>query len=750
MTGRLPALDRTLALLPAHLRTRDEAAGGALRALLAAVAGELAVLETDLESLYDGWFIETCAEWLVPYLADLVGLAELPPELGGGVGAAPATRRALVANTVAYRRRKGTVAVLEQVTRDVTSWPAVAVEFYRLLSATTHLNHLRPDRPATASLRGAGRVELTASELAAGGLDTLPHTTEVRRIASGRGRFAIPHIGVFVFATQVHQVGTEPPGGVGALAAGWSQARPSGAGYTVDPLGRSVPLFAVPGGEFTIEQRAAEENLPVPLRPRRLMALLAAVRGGEIEPDRLPIGVWVGTESAPVPPDLMRVCGLEDLVPGAPDVQVMIDAVGGRLRVYRNGAPAQPARVYVRYAYGTSGAVGAGTYERSAVHERGLAADPFAGSAAVDGYIGVRSGAAASPEEVATVADALDLAEQVWAEPAPDDGRGSYVVAVADSASYPGHPDPAADLRVTVAEAARLVVLAAVPAGAAPPAGTAMVPLPYVVDGVRPHLRGNLLITAGSGSSVVLDGLIIEGDVVVRPGDLGSLTLSQCTLAGRVLVEGSAGGANGALQLTLVRSELIGVGLAETVPVVTLTDCVVDAPMPAGLPRTRARRAAAGSAAAGSGAAARAAVNGEGAHLALEGCTIRGGIRVRSMDASNCVLDGPVRVEHRQVGCVRYSYVAPGSRTARRFRCVPADDSPRAAAPVPVYTSDQPGAPGYLALAAGCPAELAAGGEFEAEMGVHHHLRRPVRLRAALRQAQPYLPVGLEIGMFGS
>lgn len=37
--------------------------------------------------------------------------------------------RAWVANTLAYRRRKGTALVLEQLARDVTGWPATAVEF---------------------------------------------------------------------------------------------------------------------------------------------------------------------------------------------------------------------------------------------------------------------------------------------------------------------------------------------------------------------------------------------------------------------------------------------------------------------------------------------------------------------------------------------------------------------------------------------------------------------------------------------
>jgi P2-related tail formation protein len=135
MTAGYPdATERVLALLPAHVRNRDDASGGLLRALIEAVAADLAVLEADLDELYASWFAETCPEWVVPYLADLLGVASLPPDVTG----AGVSRRAFVANTVAYRRRKGTPAAAEQVARDATGWPARAVEYYRLLAAATH------------------------------------------------------------------------------------------------------------------------------------------------------------------------------------------------------------------------------------------------------------------------------------------------------------------------------------------------------------------------------------------------------------------------------------------------------------------------------------------------------------------------------------------------------------------------------------------------------------------------------------
>jgi hypothetical protein len=48
-----------------------------LRKLLGVVAAQLEVLRTDLAQIYDDQFIETCAEWVLPYIGDLVGIRPL-------------------------------------------------------------------------------------------------------------------------------------------------------------------------------------------------------------------------------------------------------------------------------------------------------------------------------------------------------------------------------------------------------------------------------------------------------------------------------------------------------------------------------------------------------------------------------------------------------------------------------------------------------------------------------------------------
>src|SRR5215218_1941586 len=117
-------------LLPALHRIRD-AGTEQLRLFLDIVEDELRRLVEDVDGLHDNWFIETCDEWVVPYIGDLLGVRALAPIPDGA-----ASQRAFVANTLAYRRGKGTAAMLEQLARDVTGWPARAVEYFQLLGTT--------------------------------------------------------------------------------------------------------------------------------------------------------------------------------------------------------------------------------------------------------------------------------------------------------------------------------------------------------------------------------------------------------------------------------------------------------------------------------------------------------------------------------------------------------------------------------------------------------------------------------------
>jgi hypothetical protein len=187
--------EKLYSLLPAVHRVRDAESGGALRALVGIIADQVSVLEEELDQLEDNYFVETAAPWALPYLGDLLGTT--------GIGGAGRTNqlapRAEIANTIAYRRRKGTAAVLEQLARDATGWPAAVVEFFQRLATTQHLNHVRPTNRSWVSVRSAKALEFIGLPF-----EEASRTVEVRRIEEGLGKWNIPNIGIFLWRLQAY------------------------------------------------------------------------------------------------------------------------------------------------------------------------------------------------------------------------------------------------------------------------------------------------------------------------------------------------------------------------------------------------------------------------------------------------------------------------------------------------------------------------------------------------------------------
>ena len=93
-------------LLPAVHRNRDCAEGEPLRALLEVIAEQVALIEEDIERAYDNWFIETCEDWVVPYIGALVGHEPVGPVGEAARRAGALTPRREVANTIPNRARK--------------------------------------------------------------------------------------------------------------------------------------------------------------------------------------------------------------------------------------------------------------------------------------------------------------------------------------------------------------------------------------------------------------------------------------------------------------------------------------------------------------------------------------------------------------------------------------------------------------------------------------------------------------------
>src|SRR5262249_35421093 len=89
------------------------------------------ILRRSIDRLWDDQSIETCDDWVIPYIGDL-----LATNLVANLDARG--KRLDVANTVNYRRRKGTLAVLEQIASDITGWDVKLVEFFLRLGRTRH------------------------------------------------------------------------------------------------------------------------------------------------------------------------------------------------------------------------------------------------------------------------------------------------------------------------------------------------------------------------------------------------------------------------------------------------------------------------------------------------------------------------------------------------------------------------------------------------------------------------------------
>ena len=132
---RVPLFER----LPEIYRTRDaeQTPANQLRAFLGALEGPFGALHAHIAQLYEDLFIDTCDDWVIPYLADLLGSSHLKGE--------PRTLRADVADTIALRRRKGTLGAIERLAVNLTGWSCRGVELRENLAWAQHLNHQRPD-----------------------------------------------------------------------------------------------------------------------------------------------------------------------------------------------------------------------------------------------------------------------------------------------------------------------------------------------------------------------------------------------------------------------------------------------------------------------------------------------------------------------------------------------------------------------------------------------------------------------------
>ncbi len=767
MTEKTSQTDRLYQLLPTVYQERDADRGYPLRALLRIIGTQVDLVERDVGQFWDDLFIETCRPWVIPYIGDLVsnrllfdssrlpaeGTAEqIFPDLAGPDLRPPiAVRtRSDVAKTIYYRRRKSTLPVLEELARDVTGWPVHAVEFFELLGWTQHLAHLR-FQSRWADVRSVDRMDRVD-----GPFDELSHTVDVRRISQEEGWHNIPNIGFFLFRLGAYELERVT---ARAASADWR--------YHFSPLGNPVPLFSRWRREGDDSGLATELHVPAPIRRAFFYEDLTRYRNHpQPRPDftdlyglpdplpAVPIGIapeasfFIVRNGVPIlptanpnaPPGIFQpqiVCHQLDAWPASQPAGriIAVDPRTGRMAI-GDGWPDATESVDVYYHYGFPADLGGGPYER----HKWLLKPNLASS-----HIFVQEGAVPSADTFPNLVDAL----QEWV----NRGRPNTLITVLDSRTY---DVPA---QIVLPNEGFLVIEAA--NGVRPLIQTSAAGLE--IDSLPPANPADPTREA----TLTLSGLLIEGHLHII-GDLGRLRLLHSTLVpGRRLTEDGAGettdpsleveaGAPGSELNTELRIEMAfsitgAMVLPEHARGVRLLDSITDS-------------VDASAFAYGDGA------GNAGPDLHVERSTIFGGVAARSLVMSESIVTGQIDTVRTQDGCVRFSYVRPGSRTPRRYRCQPdlaitdalkkaeernpsltllerqqirdfAEDSV-----VPSFTTDQYGQPAYAQLRRIAPDEIQKGAEDGSEMGAYSHVKQTQRLSNLCLRLDEYLPFGLDAG----
>jgi hypothetical protein len=700
------ATDRLYNLLPVLYRQRDADHGQSLRALLGIIDGELAQVETDISGLYENWFIETSDEWVVPYIGDLLGVRGLNTLRNSSF-----SQRAYVANTLFYRRRKGTAYVLGKLAKDVTGWPAHVVEFFELLQTTQYLNHLRPFN-STPDLRQVNQLNLLDTPF-----DSLPHTADVRHIYNRRGKHNIPNLGIFLWRLQNYPL----------LHVVARQAESAHSyGYHFSSLGNPAPLFNYPGGTGF----PSEQQVPAPIRPYDFFLDLKTYQAAFSPPATPPDNsryygpqrsLQIVKDGSPVAPmDVM--CKDLSTWEQPPAGKVAVDVTLGRIAFPTGEEPAHGLKV--SYNYGFSADIGGGPYDR---RERITPIHP----PILEFPVG-------PGKTYAT----LDAALADWAK-----SRPPAVIRIYDSATY--YPNLTIDL---------------------PKNGMLVIDCE---NEVRPTLITNAPLKVTSAATtrdeiatLTLSGLLIEGDLEVS-GKL-NLTLTDCTLVPGLsldedgypihpdLASLTVSGTDVADTSIIISRSILGpLQLPEECQGLVIRDSLVDAPT--ARDQNGPTRAA---------IAADPDAIGSGPVTSLERVTVFGRIHVRELSlASEVIFTDPVVADRRQAGCVRFSSIADGSKTPRRFRCQPnlalaKQEQLEALVPLPAdeyetiklrlrpaFTSQRYGQPAFGQLASSCADEIKAGAEDGSEMGAFSLLQQPQRQANLQVTLGEYLRFGLEAGI---
>jgi hypothetical protein len=796
-------------LLPAIYRTMDSGptpgAHGPLQELCNRIGAQAAVVRRSIDRMGENQSIETCDDWVIPYIGDLVAT-----RLVSCLDAA--AQRIDVAKTIYYRRRAGTVGVLEELAADIASRDARVVEFFRRLGRTRHqfdppLSYQIEDQlsgpvgftdntleimeglfgaysntPAGgfADLRNAYAASNTGSTF-----DEYAYTADLRAGGQTLGHFNIHNLGVFIWWEQAFPITAATP--VGNI---------EGTCFTFDPTGREIPLFAysqrigeaASWGEHWVAPD--EWMLSVPIRESLWKELLPQSPADSNElysalfsAQSLSVGLMAGGSGAPIPLSQLSIHPEQGLFSFTSEV------------------PSAAASLAVCYNFGLISEIGAGGYDNEILSELQLPArtvNVSGGNSAVPSLNTVLG--AVAQDVVIQINDSLTYSGPTTSLNVPN---GTTVAICTESKQRPvfrwtganatwtitGNASSSVSPTVLILEGILLQGANIILQGSFDSVYLRMMTLDPGTSGPEPLTAAAIYATAIDGLSLAPSSLLIEKSVTnlylercitgpIRTANGGVIqqmtatdsiiqsipthlvpttgNLSNPTIFDYVSLATSLKYESNALAKTAVTgsaalSDSLSQYQAGTMPSTSLQNEIVAAIW-------QFTPAAAESA--WPLALADLALGFSEGTVSLSRCTVLGPTYTHRLAASESILDNLATVEDAQTGCVRFSAYAAGSNLHQPYRSVqvPAD--------APLFESRSFGQPDYVQLRSDADAWIFApgagsnacncgddsavsaagtileGAQNGSEMGVYCLEDIPLKRRGLAMKYDEYSPIG--------
>lgn len=678
-------------LLPAVYREKDKNEGKPLESLIEILSEQIQVVEDDIGKLYDNWFIETCDSWAVPYIGNLLGVKGIRKS-----GKFTPSQRSQIANTILYRRAKGTLFVLEQIAYDTTKWHAHTVEFFKNLSRTQYLNHVKTKDPWMISLRDKKLLKSIDTPF-----DKSMHNVDVRNISSKRGYHNIQNVGFFFWRIQPLPV-------VNATA---FQHDLNGRFY-FSQTGHDTQLFNYPHTENNFNHITEEHNLPIPIDVDMLRNDLVK-EDSKYYSDKLPNtkAITVIADGKPISQEDIVSCDLSQWQDFEPKKdKVAIDPTLGRIYFPTNRIP---NKVRVIYYYGLPSEIGSGFFKRESSDSLQQTSD----DELCEYLVSSRDPSSKTSNNITDAITKLN-----------EDNPKKAVILIKDSETYDE------SISVLIPKNCQFLYIRADP-------------------GQRPTILTDSQITMKSkskNSHVEFDGLLIarKGNVTssdplvkINPtSKIGEIILRYCTLVPTYLMNNggqkskvfpsvTVGSGNNLLKMTVTHSITGPITSSNTRSSFTIQDSILDGSKDS--PSLIS-------------------------HIAnLKNTTIFGPVTVDRVDATNTLFDEPIVATRTQEGCVRFCYLPEGSKTPMPYRCPPnylnssKDISNDMKLKVkPRFTSKMFGHFSYAQLHTSTAKQISEGGDNESELGVYNSLYQPQRLHNFMDGLDEYVRFGTQAGVF--